>query len=130
MGAIDEFIQAFIRDRSEYMNIEAQLGDQVRALCDNALQGNGYLWQSRVKEAESLEKKLRSRIHEYEDESQNVKDIKDLVGGRIVLAGQRHFEVAEKFIKQNFDIKDQSQHPKLGRYSNERFRGTMGSISM
>ena len=126
MGAIDEYVKAFARDRHEYQEIEARLASQIRELCEKSLRSNDYLWQSRVKEVASLEQKLRGREKNYDNESANIKDIKDLVGGRIILA--RHVDVAtvEEIIGRTFTILDRNQHPKLDLRREQRFRGYDG----
>ena len=126
MGSIDEFLETFKDSRKEYLQIETELGTQVRALCDRALKGHRYLLETRVKEIDSLEMKLRGRRHLYDNESQNVKDIKDLVGGRIILASQLDIGHVEKVIKENFNVKGTTQHPQMGLNKNQRFRGYSG----
>ena len=71
-----------------------------------------FLWQSRVKAAESLEKKLRGRVKDYKNESEKVADVKDLVAGRIILARWHDFQRVEEIVKQNFTYKSQTQHAK------------------
>ena len=125
MGAISDFVAAFHHNRADYLNIEKK----VRELCEQSLQGYQFLWQSRVKAAESLEKKLRDRNNSYQNESKNVDDIKDLVGGRIRLARHQDFENVINVIRQVFHKVDQSQHPKLGPNASKlqaRFRGYDG----
>lgn len=82
MEAISEFIAAFGRDFERYSTIEKR----VEQLCRERLKDITFLWTSRVKNSASLERKLIKRRHEYDTEAANVADIKDLVGGRIVLA--------------------------------------------
>ena len=125
MGAIEDFITAFTRDYEKYLAIEKE----VRALCEEALRGIQFLWQSRVKAVESLEKKLRDRAGNYKGESENVADIVDLVAGRIILASSRDFERIEEVLKIEFNIRGQVQHPKAGHksvHSQSRFRGYGG----
>lgn len=89
MGAISDFVAAFIRDYEKYQSLEREL----EAVCSEALQPDvEFLWQSRVKAPDSLEKKLRGRVKDYENESENVADVKDLVAGRIILARWRDFQ--------------------------------------
>ncbi|KAL9628063.1 MAG: hypothetical protein Q9164_007405, partial [Protoblastenia rupestris] len=125
MGAISDFIAAFHRDRDQYFAIEKE----VEALCKDRLRNIEFLWQSRVKEIESLEKKLRARIDEYKNESENVADVKDLVAGRIVLARWLDFKHVEEIVNQNFNLRDRAQHPKDGQNAvnlQARFRGYDG----
>ena len=125
MGAISDFIGAFTRDYEKYLSIEKE----VRALCEEALRGIQFLWQSRVKAVESLEKKLRDRRENYRGESENVADIVDLVGGRIILADWRDFERVEEIVKNKFKFRGRVQHPKPGQKSvnsQSRFRGYGG----
>ena len=127
MGAISDFIAAFERDYDRYSIIEKEVG----ALCRESLQQQGieFLWQSRVKATESLEKKLRGRINDYKDEFENVADVKDLVAGRIILARWLDFEHVEEIVGQKFEVKGRTQHPKPGqnaRTSQARFRGYDG----
>lgn len=125
MGAISDFIAAFRRDRDRYSTIEKE----VEVLCKEALRDIEFLWQSRVKACESLEKKLRERIHDYNNESENVADVKDLVAGRIVLARWLDFQHVEEIVKQKFAFRSQTQHPKHGHNAinfQARFRGYDG----
>ena len=71
MGAILDFVAAFTRDYEKYLSIEKE----VRAICEEALRGVQFLWQSRVKAVDSLKKKLRDRSENYKGESENVADI-------------------------------------------------------
>ena len=125
MGAISDFVNAFSRDADKYRTLEKD----VSALCEKELCGIEFLWQSRVKAAKSLEKKLTSRINEYRDESENIADIKDLVAGRIILARWLDFEHVEKTVGQIFNVRGRTQHPKHGRNAvnfKARFRGYDG----
>ena len=65
-----------------------------------------------MKEAKSLEKKLRDRIDEYKGEDENVADIKDLVGGRIILARWVDIKHVEKIVNEIFNVRSKTQHPK------------------
>lgn len=127
MGAISDFVAVFSRDSDKYLTIEKE----VKALCEQALRAQHieFLWQSRVKATESLEKKLRDRIDNYNDESENVADVKDLVAGRIILARWLDIEHVEKIVGQLFNVKGRAQHPKHGQNtvnSQARFRGYDG----
>ena len=95
MGAISDFVAAFSRDYEKYLSIEKE----VRKLCEDALRGIQFLWDSRVKAVESLEKKLKDRNQNYDGESENVADIVDLVAGRIILADWRDFDRVEEIIR-------------------------------
>lgn len=122
MGAISDFIEAFERDRDQYLVIE----QDVEALCRNALQGIDFLWQSRVKATKSLDVKLKGRNHQYEDELANVADAYDLIAGRIILARWLDIEKVEEIVKSIFNLKNRSQHPKPERDIGNlqaRFRG-------
>ena len=57
MGSILDFLATFTRDYQKYLAIEKE----VRVLCEEALRGTQFLWQSRVKTVESLKKKLIDR---------------------------------------------------------------------
>ena len=125
MGAISDFVEAFDRDRDQYLEIEKD----VEALCRNALQGIDFLWQSRVKAIQSLDVKLKDRNHQYEDEVANVADACDLIAGRIILARWLDIERVEEIVNNNFDLRNRSQHPKPGRdiaNLQARFRGYDG----
>ena len=126
MGAINDFVTAFGHDRDQYLAVEKE----VEARCKEALRpGIEFLWQSRVKAPDSLEKKLRGRSKDYEDESENVADVKDLVAGRIILARWLDFQNVEGIVKQNFTCISQTQHPKHAHNAinfNTRFRGYDG----
>ncbi|CAD6565792.1 MAG: hypothetical protein ASARMPREDX12_006774 [Alectoria sarmentosa] len=127
MGAISDFVASFGRDSVKYITIEKE----VKALCEQALRAQHieFLWQSRVKATGSLEKKLRDRIDNYNDESENVADVKDLVAGRIILARWLDIEHVEKIVGQIFNVKGRAQHPKHGQNtvtSQARFRGYDG----
>ena len=125
MGAISDFVAAFCRDYDQYLTVEKE----VEALCKDALRGIEFLWQSRVKAAESLEKKLKDRTDEYKNETENVADVKDLVAGRIILARWLDFEHVEEIVNQNFNVRGRTQHPKHGQNAvnlQARFRGYDG----
>ena len=125
MGAISDFVAAFSRDADKYKTLEKE----VSALCEKALCSIEFLWQSRVKAAESLEKKLRGRIDKYRDESENIADIKDLVAGRVILARWLDIEHVEKTVSQIFNVIGRTQHPKHEWNAvnfNTRFRGYDG----
>jgi len=126
MGAIDDLVQGFNCHRNEYENIETELGHRMKALCNDYLQGNGYSWHSRVKKADSLAEKLRGRAKKYANERENVKVIKDLIGGRIVLINQSDFNNVDKMIREKFDLIEETQHPKESLEKHQRFRGYDG----
>ena len=126
MGAIADFVAAFTRDYENYQTIEREL----EAVCSKALRpGIEFLWQSRVKAPESLEKKLKGRVRDYENESENVADVKDLVAGRIILARWHDFQHVEEMVKQKFTYISETQHPKHAHNAvnfKKRFRGYDG----
>lgn len=125
MGTISNFVVAFQRDRPQYETIEKE----IEILCRTALRGIESLWQSRVKSATSLEDKLRARNDKYENESANVADACDLIGGRIILARLLDIEKVERILKEIFSLRSRSQHPKPGRDIGNlqaRFRGYDG----
>ena len=125
MGAISDFVADFSRDHDKYLTIE----EEVKALCEKALKGIEFLWQSRVKATDSLETKLRGRMSKYKDESENVADVKDLVAGRIILARWLDFEHVEKVVGQIFNVRGRAQHPKNEQNTvnpKARFRGYDG----
>ena len=126
MGAISDFVEAFTRNYERYQTIEREL----EAVCSKALRPDiEFLWQSRVKTSESLERKLRGRVKDYENESKNVADVKDLVAGRIILARWHDFQHVEEMVKQNFTYISQTQHPKHAHNAvnfKVRFRGYDG----
>ena len=125
MGAISDFLLAFTHDYETYKTIEKE----VKSYCEEALHGIQFLWQSRIKSVESLEKKLRGRNGNYNDEFENVADIVDLVATRIILADWTDFGRVEEIIKRNFNLKNRIQHPKPGQKSvnqHSRFRGYGG----
>ena len=125
MGAISEFVATFRRDLDCYIAINKEVEEH----CKEALRDIELLWQSRVKRPESLEQKLRSRISNYQDEFENVADVKDLVAGRIILAHWTDFQHVEKVVKQVFTFKSQTQHPKHNYNAvsfQRRFRGYDG----
>lgn len=122
MGPIADFVAVFRKNRDDYAMIEKE----VEALCKEALRGFEFLWQSRVKEADSLEVKLRRRNPEYEnDEFKNIAQIKDLVAGRVILARASDFVKVEEVVQQVFQVQGRRQHPKPQldkEFSQERFR--------
>ena len=126
MGSISDFVAAFVRDYENYQTIEKEL----EAICSKALRPDvEFLWQSRVKTSESLDKKLKGRVKDYENESDNVADVKDLVAGRIILARWHDFQRVEEIVKQNFTYISQTQHPKHAHNAvnfKARFRGYDG----
>ena len=125
MGAISEFVATFRRDLPMYLAIK----EEVDKLCKAALRGKQILWQSCVEDPESLRKKFSDRISNYEDESKNIADVKDLVGGRFVLAYWTDFQYFEDEVKKKFNFMRQTQHPKheLNAISfQRRFRGYDG----
>lgn len=125
MGAISDFVATFSCDYDKYLEVEKE----VKTICEDALRGIQFLWQSRVKAVESLEKKLNDRNGSYKDELDNVADIVDLVGGRIILADSRDLGRVGEVIKDRFHLRCQVQHPKPGQkslQSQSRFRGYDG----
>ena len=73
--------------------------------------------------------KLKGRNHQYEDEFANVADACDLIAGRIILARWLDIEKVEEIVKNTFNLKNRSQHPKPGRdivNLQARFRGYDG----
>ena len=126
MGAINDFVTAFGRNSDQYLAVEKE----VEARCKEALRpGIEFLWQSRVKAPDSLEKKLRGRSKDYHDEVENVADVKDLVAGRIILARWLDFQHVERIVKEIFTCISQTQHPKQAHNAinfNTRFRGYDG----
>ena len=125
MGAISSFVATFDRDFYKYSDI----GKRVEALCKDKLQNTVFLWQSRVKSSASLEEKLRARSNEYEDEAANVADVRDLVGGRIILAHIEDIRHVERIVKKTFNLVRRTQHPKASEDivdPETRFRGYNG----
>ena len=108
MGTISDFVADFEREFNKYSDIEKR----VEALCKDKLRNTESLWQSRVKNPASLEKKLRDRSNKYEDEAANIADVCDLVGGRIILVHPEDIRHVEKTVKETFNFVRQSQHPK------------------
>lgn len=124
---ISEFIDDFVRQREQYTQIENDLEKLCKAKLED--QKIEFAWKSRVKEAESLKKKLQGRSHKYKDESLNIADIKDLVAGRVILTRWKDFGVVEDVVKANFNVRSQSQHPKSDQHGatlKDRFRGYDG----
>lgn len=122
MSLIADCVAVFRKNRDDYAMIEKE----VEALCKEALRGFEFLWQSRVKEADSLEIKLRRRNPEYEnDEFKNIAQIKDLVAGRVILARASDFVKVEEIVQQVFQVQGRRQHSKSQldkEFSQERFR--------
>lgn len=114
MATISEFVDEFVREKDQYEQIEKELEILCRAKLEN--QNIKFAWQSRVKEAESLKKKLQDRSGHYEDDNQNIADIKDLVAGHVNLTRWKDFGLIEDMIMANFDVKNRSQHPKLNQH--------------
>ena len=116
-------------EKDEYVRIEKDLESVCRSQLDDCkIQ---FSWQSRMKEIESLRKKLQDCRHNYGDDLQNIADIKDLVAGRIILTRWKDFGLVEEMIRLNFDLKGRSQHPKSDNGTSksglhERFRGYDG----
>lgn len=110
MGTIPKFVETFRRDREVFARIEKE----VETLCKEKLLDYNikFSWQSRVKKAASLQKKLEDRGNLYANEIDNVADVKDLVGGRVIVTRQKDFGLVEEMIKKNFNIQGRSQHPK------------------
>ena len=127
MGSITEFVEDFVRNQDDYTRIKQELD----TLCKEKLkeQGINFLWDSRVKEAESLRAKLQNRSSNYETEADNVNDIKDLVAGRVIITRWKDFALVEKVIKNNFELRETRQHPKSAQNLvtlQQRFRGYDG----
>lgn len=97
MATISEFVDEFARKKDEYIRIAKDLEVTCRSQLEN--QKLQFLWQSRVKQAESLRKKLQDRHQSYENDVQNIIDIKDLVAGRILLTRWKDFGLVENMIK-------------------------------
>lgn len=127
MEAISNFVEAFINNQDQYSTIK----EEVDKLCKEKLSEKGisFLWDSRVKKAESLRKKLLDRKSDYDTELENVNDIKDLVAGRVIITRWKDFVLVEKVITENFDLKQTCQHPKIRQNLvtlQQRFRGYDG----
>lgn len=127
MATISEFVEAYVSNEDQYLKIK----EEVDKLCKEKLneQGIDFLWDSRVKKPESLKKKLLTRNPDYDTEANNVKDIKDLVAGRVIITRWKDFGLVEKVIKENFDLRQKSQHPKAQQNQvtlQQRFRGYDG----
>ena len=108
MDTISNFVQEFGNKRKDYEELEQWLSKT----CVEKLGEIHFLWESRVKAADSLETKLRRRNDEYKTEADNVADIKDLVGIRIILARWKDFGLVENMVRQTFDVQNRSQHSK------------------
>ena len=124
MEAISKFIDEFACQKEEYLKIE----NRLEICCRKELEHLKiqFAWQSRVKEANSLQKKLQDRSYKYKDETENISDIKDLVAGRVILTRWKDFGLVENVIKANFSVRDHSQHPKPSQHGlilQDRFRG-------
>lgn len=124
MEAISKFIDEFACQREQYLEIE----DRLENCCRKELEHLKiqFAWQSRVKEADSLQKKLQDRSNKYKDETENISDIKDLVAGRVILTRWKDFGLVENVIKAKFTVKDHCQHPKPSQHElvlQDRFRG-------
>ena len=124
MGAISEFVEAFSQQQDQYKKIEKE----VETLCRTLLEGKiKFSWQSRVKDTRSLKIKLEERRHKYQNDTDNINDIKDLVAGRVILTRWKDFPLVEKAIEENFHVQTRSQHPKSGHGTlQQRFRGYDG----
>lgn len=124
MEAISEFVEAFSRQQDQYKKVEKEVETLCRTLLDDKIK---FSWQSRIKEAGSLKKKLEERRHKYQNDTDNISDIKDLVAGRVILTRWKDFPCVEKLIEENFHIENRSQHPKSGQgMLQQRFRGYDG----
>ena len=119
MDTIAGFVADFSRNHAQYVQIEKQL----EVLCNTALHNIDFLWQSRVKDPESLRKKLQDRQANYKNECENVCDIKDLVGGRIILTHWHDLAQLKNSVEQHFNVIFESQHPKSAMDLSARFRG-------
>lgn len=127
MATISEFVDDFVCRKEQYTQIENGLERICRAKLED--QKIKFAWQSRVKEAESLKKKLQNRSNKYKDETDNIADVKDLVAGRVILTRWKDFGVVEDVVKANFNLISQSQHPKSDQNPvtlKTRFRGYDG----
>lgn len=127
MASISKFVDDFVHQKEQFTQIENDLGTLCKAKLED--QKIKFAWQSRVKEAESLKKKLQDRSHEYTNESLNTADIKDLVAGRVILTRWKDFGVVDDVIKANFNVRSHSQHPKSNQHAvtlKARFRGYDG----
>jgi len=127
METISEFIKTFESSRDQYLRVEKQ----VKTLCKEKLRGQKveFLWQSRVKAAGSLANKLHDRkdSHKYKTDADNIADIKDLAGARILYLRPGDVRLVEQMVRENFDLRDQTQHPKSDLVpSQARFRGYDG----
>lgn len=127
MGGISDFVEHFGRNRDNYIEIK----EEVDTLCKRKLseQRINFLWDSRVKNPESLRKKLQDRSAKYDTEAENVNDIKDLIAGRVILTRWKEFGLVENVIEKNFDVIQRTQHPKSEQNRvtlQQRFRGYDG----
>ena len=124
METISDFVAVFGANLDKYSRIEKH----YETLFKDELQHTKFLWQSRVKDPASLEKKLRDRSHQtqYKNEAANVAKVMDLVGVRIILAHLEDVSRIEKFVKKTFKLVHRTQHPTDNINivdSGKRFRG-------
>ncbi|MCJ1371085.1 hypothetical protein MMC20_002300 [Loxospora ochrophaea] len=124
MISISDFIEKYRHGRNRYVELEKQ----VETICKEKLKDQNikFAWQSRVKEPESLETKLRVRSGKYKNDAHNISDLKDLVAGRILLTRWRDIELVDEILCKNFNIEERTQHPKQMQNSTllqSRFQG-------
>lgn len=111
---ISQFVSSFQRNRKHYLKLEKEIGTKVKQKLDE--RRIEHLWQSRVKEPDSLEAKLRNRTHQYNnDQKANCAAIKDLMAGRIILPWlDRDLPAVRHLIQKHFKLVGETQHPKPG----------------
>lgn len=122
MDSIAGFVAHFSENIAQYTEIKTKL----ETSCREKLPGINFFWESRVKDPISLRKKLLDRQSRYLDQSANVADIKDLVGGRIIFYNWQDLERIQSIINEVFNVKERSQLPKHAMDITERFRGYSG----
>lgn len=108
--SISDFVCSFIVEQPKYIAVK----DALERFCSTFLfdEQIKFHWEARVKEPDSLEKKLRRRSEDYATDVDNCRAIKDLVAGRIILPRWSTFQVVEEMIEEHFDLVSRTQHPK------------------
>jgi ppGpp synthetase/RelA/SpoT-type nucleotidyltranferase len=115
----DVHISAFVdKFKGRRQSLE-KLSHKLEEVVNEHLEKNGvkhFFWESRVKDPESLRRKLQIRANDYDSPEDNCQDIQDLVGGRILLLHSEHMETVKELFhdqqlrQQEFRAENRKDH--------------------
>lgn len=99
---VSNFLTNYQLNQHSYEELESQLESIMKGKLKN--KNVGFIWQSRVKKAGSLEEKLRRAKKAYTSDADIFTDIRDLVAGRIILTRWDDFRIIADLVKEVFTV--------------------------